>query len=93
VTKDGRLESTFRQGEAHGDGILTPARSGEPINGKWIHDGYQWPVADNIVFTGGIDANGRRHGKGWCQTAASQKIESCRYKAGSKIALDADDDD
>jgi hypothetical protein len=93
VTKNGRLEATFLHGYANGTGTFTPAHGGGPITGKWIAGRHQWPAADNIVFTGGIDANGRRHGLGWCQTAASQKIESCRYKDGRKVALDAEDDD
>jgi hypothetical protein len=93
VTKDGRQESTFLQGEAHGDGIFTPARGGAPIKGKWFYGGYQWPAADNIVFTGGIDANGRRDGYGWCRAGTSTKAEDCRYKDDRKIALDADLDD
>jgi hypothetical protein len=90
VTKDGRLETTFLQGEAHGDGIFTPARGGAPLKGKWFYGGYQWLAADNIVFTGGIDAKGRRDGYGWCRAGASTKIEDCRYKDDRKIALDAD---
>lgn len=94
VTKNGRLEATFLHGHANGNGNFVPAHGGgAPIQGKWIDDDYQWPAADNVVFTGGIDANGRRYGKGWCQTVGSQKIDSCRYKDGHTIAMDADDDD
>ena len=95
VTRDGRLETTFVRGEAQGDGTFVPARSHAPIKGQWSYGGYQWPAADNIVFTGGIDANGRRDGYGWCRAAASAsaKIEGCRYKDDRKIALDADVDD
>jgi tetratricopeptide (TPR) repeat protein len=93
VTKDGRLEATFLHGQAEGNGTFVPAHGGAPIQGKWIDGDYQWPAADNIVFTGGIDANGRRYGRGWCQTAGSQKIDSCRYKDGRKVALDSGDDD
>jgi len=93
VTKDGRLETTFLQGYADGNGTFVPAHGGAPIQGKWIDGDYQWPAADNIVFTGGIDANGRRYGKGWCQTVGSQKIDVCRYKDGRKVATDSDDDD
>jgi hypothetical protein len=93
VTKDGRLETTFLQGQADGNGTFTPAHGGAPIQGKWIAGGYQWPAADNVVFTGGIDANGRRDGYGWCRDGTSAKIENCRYKDDRKIALDADVDD
>ena len=93
VTKNGRLEGTFLHGYAHGNGTFVPVHGGAPIQGKWIAGDYQWPAADNVVFTGGIDANGRRYGKGWCQTVGSQKIDACRYKDGRKVATDAGDDD
>jgi hypothetical protein len=93
VTKDGRLETTFLHGQAEGNGIFVPVHGSAPIQGKWIDGDYQWPAADNVVFTGGIDANGRRYGMGWCQTAGSKTIESCRYKDGHKVAMDSEDDD
>jgi hypothetical protein len=92
VTKEGRLESTFRQGEALGDGTFTPAGGSAPLRGKWLYGDYQWPAAGNIVFTGGIDADGRRHGQGWCHAAASPKIERCRYKDDRRVDLNADED-
>jgi len=85
VTKVGRLEGTFLHGRANGTGTFTPANGSGPITGKWIDGNFQWPAEDNVVFTGGIDANGRRHGNGLCQAAGSQKIESCRYKEGRKV--------
>jgi len=93
VTKDGRQETTFLQGEAHGDGTFFPTRGDAPIKGKWFHGGYQWPAVADIVFTGDIDANGRRDGYGWCRAGTSAKIENCRYKDDRRIALDADVDD
>jgi hypothetical protein len=92
VTKDGRLETTFLQGEAHGDGTFVPAHGSAPIRGKWLYGDYQWPAADNIAFTGGIDADGRRHGMGWCRAAASPTIEPCRYKDDRRVAQDKDGD-
>jgi hypothetical protein len=92
VTKEGRLETTFVNGEAHGAGTFMPARGGVPIRGTWWYGDYQWPAAENIVFTGGIDAEGRRHGQGWCRAAASPKIERCRYKEDRRTGLDAADD-
>jgi hypothetical protein len=92
VTKNGRLEATFLQGEANGSGTFVPAHGTGTISGKWFDGDYQWPAADAIVFTGGIDDNGRRNGRGWCQTVAPQKIEPCRYKGDRKVALDAADD-
>lgn len=93
VTKDGRLDATFKHGYANGVGTFVPAHGAGPINGTWIDGDYRWPAADAIVFTGGIDADGRRRGMGWCQPAGSHTIEACRYRAGRKVALDADDDD
>jgi hypothetical protein len=92
VTKEGRLETTFLRGEAHGEGTFVPAGGSAPIRGKWLYGDYQWPAADNVVFTGGIDADGRRHGMGWCHAAASPKIEPCRYKDDRRVAEDAEDD-
>jgi len=93
TTNKGRLDTTFLRGEAHGTGTFTPAGGGVLLKGQWFHDGYQWPAVDDIVFTGGIDAKGRRDGYGWCRSGASTKIEGCRYKDDRKIALDADVDD
>lgn len=93
VTKDGRQETTFLRGEAHGDGTFTPARGGKPIKGKWFYGAYQWPASDDIVFTGGIDGDGRRDAYGWCRAGASTKIDECRYKDDRRIALDADVED
>jgi hypothetical protein len=92
MTKEGRLASTFLQGEALGDGIFTPAGGSAPLRGKWLYGDYQWPAAGNIVFTGGIDADGRRHGQGWCHAAAAPKIERCRYKDDRRVDLNADED-
>ena len=93
VMKEGRLEATFQHGYADGDSTFTPAHGGAPIKGKWIAGRYQWPAADNVVFTGSIDAHGRRDGYGWCRAGTSAKIENCRYKDDRRIALDADVDD
>ena len=91
VTKEGRLEATFVQGEAQGDGVFVPAHAA-PMRGTWRYGAYQWPVADKLAFFGGIDGEGRRHGMGWCRTDASPRIDLCRYKADRKVALDTEDD-
>jgi len=93
VTKEGRLETTFTRGYANGTGTFVPAHGTGPISGKWIQGAFQWPAADAIVFTGGIDAEGRRHGLGWCQSAASKQIEPCRYKGDRQVAIYLNDDD
>jgi tetratricopeptide (TPR) repeat protein len=93
VTKSGRLEATFVKGRAHGDGTFMPAHGAAPVRGKWLYGAYQWPAVDNLEFFGDIDAQGRRHGMGWCRTAASSRIDICRYKDDRRIALDADGDD
>jgi hypothetical protein len=92
VTKDGRLEATFVTGQAHGDGTFVPAHGSAPIRGKWLYGAYQWPAVDNVAFVGGIDAEGRRRGTGWCHAPASPRIDQCRYKDDRRIALDAADD-
>jgi tetratricopeptide (TPR) repeat protein len=92
VTKDGRLDATFVKGEAHGDGVFVPARGTAPIRGKWLYGAYQWPVADELAFVGGIDGEGRRHGMGWCHAAGTPRIDPCRYKDDRKVALGTDDD-
>jgi len=92
VTKDGRLESTFAQGKAQGDGTFMPARATAPIRGTWLYGAYQWPAADKLAFVGGIDGEGRRHGLGWCRADASLPVDPCRYKDGRRVALDTDDD-
>jgi hypothetical protein len=92
VTKDGRLEVAFVDGEAHGDGVFVPAHGTAPIRGKWFYGRYQWPAADNVAFAGGIDGEGRRHGMGWCRTTATPQIDLCRYKDDRKVALDTNDD-
>lgn len=91
VTKEGRLEATFVQGEAHGDGVFVPAHAA-PMRGTWHYGAYQWPVADKLVFVGGIDGEGRRHGLGWCRADASPRIDLCRYKEDRKVALDTEGD-
>jgi hypothetical protein len=93
VTKDGRLDATFEQGRAHGDGTFTPAHGTAPIRGKWLYGAYQWPAVDNLAFSGGIDPEGRRHGMGWCRTVASSRIDPCRYKDDRRISVDTHDDD
>jgi hypothetical protein len=93
VTKNGRLDATFTRGDANGTGTFVPAHGAGPISGKWIHGEFQWPAADAIVFTGGIDAQGRRRGLGWCQAAASNQIEPCRYKGDRRVAVYENDDD
>jgi hypothetical protein len=67
VTKNGRLQAAFREGDAHGSGTFTPARKPEPISGTWYFGQFDWPALDKTVFTGGIDADGRRKGIGWCR--------------------------
>ncbi|KGF82466.1 hypothetical protein IA69_06565 [Massilia sp. JS1662] len=91
VTKEGRLEATFAKGEAHGDGMFVPVHAA-PMRGTWHYGAYQWPMADKLAFFGGIDGEGRRHGMGWCRADAPARIDLCRYKAGSKVALDTEDD-
>jgi hypothetical protein len=92
VTKEGRLEATFLRGNANGNGTFVPAHRGAPIVGEWLLGSYQWPAADGVVFHGGIDANGRRHGLGLCRATASSKIAPCRYKDDHPVALDEDED-
>ncbi|SDE41280.1 Uncharacterized conserved protein [Massilia sp. PDC64] len=92
VTKDGRLEATFAQGEAQGDGTFVPAHGTAPIRGKWLYGAYQWPQADKVAFAGGIDGEGRRYGMGWCRADAPVRIDPCRFKDGHQVALDTDDD-
>lgn len=92
VTKDGRLEATFAQGEAQGDGTFVPAHGTAPIRGTWLYGAYRWPAVDKLTFTGGIDGEGRRYGMGWCSADASPQIDPCRYKEGRQVALDTDDD-
>ena len=92
VTRDGRLEATFLKGEAQGDGTFVPAHGAAPIRGKWFDGGYQWPAVDHLVFVGGIDGDGRRHGLGWCHADGTTQIDACRYKDGNRIALDANDE-
>ncbi|GAA5019539.1 hypothetical protein GCM10025794_06840 [Massilia kyonggiensis] len=91
VTQEGRLEATFVQGEAHGDGVFVPIHAA-PMRGTWRYGAYQWPVADKLAFFGGIDGEGRRHGMGWCRADASPRIDLCRYKEDRKVALDTEDD-
>jgi len=93
VTKEGRLETTFTRGDANGTGTFVPAQGTGPISGKWIHGAFQWPAADAIVFTGGIDDKGRRRWMGWCQATASKQIDACRYKGDRKVAVYENDDD
>jgi hypothetical protein len=93
VTQEGRLDTTFAQGYANGTGTFVPAHGAGPISGKWIHGAFQWPAADAIVFTGGIDDEGRRRGMGWCQSTASKQIDACRYKAGRQVPTYENDDD
>jgi hypothetical protein len=92
VTKDGRLEATFAQGAAQGDGVFVPAHGTAPIRGTWLYGAYQWPAVDKIAFVGGIDGEGRRHGMGWCRTSGSPLADPCRYKNDRQIALDTQDD-
>ena len=91
VTKDGRLDATFAHGVAHGDGVFVPAHAA-PVRGTWLYGAYQWPEADKLVFAGGIDGKGRRHGLGWCRAAASSRIDPCRYKDDRKTTLATGDD-
>jgi hypothetical protein len=93
VTKDGRLEATFVKGRAHGEGTFVPAHGTAPVRGKWLYGAYQWPAVDDLAFFGGIDAEGRRHGMGWCRTVASSRIDPCRYKDDRRISVDTHDDD
>jgi hypothetical protein len=93
VTKNGRLDTTFTRGEANGTGTFVPAHGAGPISGTWIYDAFQWPAADGIAFTGGIDDEGRRRGLGWCQSTASKQIDACRYKGDRKVAVYENDDD
>ena len=91
VTKHGRLEATFVQGEAHGEGVFVPVHAA-PMRGTWRYGAYQWPMADKLAFFGGIDGEGRRRGTGWCRADASARIDLCRYKEDRKVALDTEDD-
>lgn len=93
VTKDGRLEATFVKGEALGDGTFVPAHGAAPIRGKWLYGEYAWPAVDKLAFVGGIDADGRRHGLGWCHAGAAPEVDVCRFKNGRRVALDDNDDD
>lgn len=92
VTQDGRLDVTFVEGEAHGDGVFVPARGAVPVRGTWRYGAYQWPAADKVVFAGGIDGEGRRRGVGWCHAAGSLQIDMCRYKEDRRVAIETADD-
>jgi hypothetical protein len=91
VTKDGRLEATFVQGQAHGDGVFVPARGTAPIRGKWLYGAFQWPAADKLAFVGGIDGEGRRSGPGWCQAVGSPRIDMCFFKDDRQVPSDTKD--
>lgn len=92
VTQNGRLQARFVQGQAHGDGSFAPARMAAPIKGQWLYGAYDWPQADGIAFTGGIDADGRRDGRGLCRAAAAGGIGECAYRHGKPAAPDAGDE-
>ena len=87
VTRNGRLEASFVQGVVQGDGTFVPAHNTAPISGKWLYGNYEWPAADDVVFVGGIDADGRREGSGWCRTKGTSGIRPCRYKEDHNVAL------
>jgi len=92
VTKNGRLEASFVQGVAHGDGTFVPDHNNAPVRGKWLYGKYQWPVADDVAFVGGIDADGRREGPGWCRTKDKSGINPCRYQEDRKVGLKSNGD-
>jgi hypothetical protein len=94
VSKRGRLQASFLQGEPHGAGSFTPAR-GAALNGTWRYGNVDWPADGKTLFTGDIDADGRRHGVGWCRIADSADKAGkdgepvlCRYRHGAKVALE-----
>jgi hypothetical protein len=93
VTKEGRLEGMFEQGEALGDGTFVPARGAAPIRGRWLYGEYEWPAVDKVAFVGGVDADGRRHGLGWCHAVASTQVDACRFRNDRRVALDDASDD
>jgi hypothetical protein len=96
VTTSGRLQAAFREGEAHGSGTFTPARKPEPISGTWRFGLFDWPALDSTAFTGGIDADGRRNGVGWCRAPGSTaRVHACQYKDGKPVEPDtpADEDE
>jgi hypothetical protein len=88
VTKDGRMEGSFVDGKAQGEGMFTPARNTVPMKGVWRFGDFAWAEAAGMQFTGGIDADGRRNGNGWCRAAGSGPVAPCRYKDGQKIAAE-----
>jgi hypothetical protein len=88
VTKNGRLQAAFREGDAHGSGTFTPSGKPESISGTWYFGLYDWPALDSTAFTGGIDANGRRNGAGWCRApGATAQVEACQFRDGKPVEL------
>jgi hypothetical protein len=94
VTKRGRMQAVFREGYPHGNATFTPARKPEPISGTWYFGQFDWPVLDKTVFTGSVDAEGRRNGIGWCRaSAAMSRVEMCQYKDGKPVELGTPDEE
>lgn len=80
VSKDGRLEALFAEGEAHGRGTFTPSGGKLPVSGNWLFGAFDWPEAEGVLFTGGVNAKGQRHGRGWCRAqGAASPIAPCLY--------------
>lgn len=88
ATRNGRLQTSFREGQPHGAGTFTPANKPGAISGTWYYGLFDWPALDKTAFTGGIDADGRRNGIGWCRApGAAAQVEVCQFKDGKPVEL------
>lgn len=83
VTRSGRYTGGFQDAAKHGAGEFTAAKAAVTLRGQWLRGGFEWAAADGIVFSGGANENGRRHGKGTCRAADTLQVPvPCEFKDG-----------
>lgn len=83
VTRAGRYAGNFEDGVPHGAGEFTAAKKALTLSGKWLRGGFEWAAVDGIVFRGGANENGLRHGKGTCRPADIRNVpEQCEFIDG-----------